>query len=382
LPAVVCVHAWLYGDRSAEAGCQQSLRARVSRVVQLGLIYVPVAIAYLLVRIHVLHGFSHSSARISAREFVLTLPSVLFFYLKQWLLPIRFAEFYPLSVAQTFDFANVLVPLLGLLVIAAALWFFRRTLGRRELVFSVAWMFLTLLPTLDFAVFPPGDIVHDRYFYLPSFGAALLVALAVDKLAYGPALFALPRGLVLLTLCVLPPLSYASATASSYWIDDYIMFDHARSIAPDNPTVRNNLAVEVASRGNLEAARPMLSDLLRDSPNNYQANYNFARLSYQVGDLAVAEQYFERAQKINPSVPEPYLQLGLIELRNKKLDAAEMEIRRAIAIRPMEPAFQFALGITLAQRGNCDAARAAFSEALVLNPGFPNAHEQMEKCHP
>jgi Flp pilus assembly protein TadD len=142
------------------------------------------------------------------------------------------------------------------------------------------------------------------------------------------------------------------------------------------------LAVEVASRGNLQAARPMLSDLLRDSPNNYQANYNFARLSYQVGDLAVAEQYFERAQKINPSVPEPYLQLGLIELRNKKLDAAEMEIRRAIAIRPMEPAFQFALGITLAQRGNCDAARVAFSEALVLNPGFPNAHEQMEKCHP
>jgi hypothetical protein len=133
LPAVVCVHAWFYGDRSAEAPCQQSLRARVSRVVQLGSIYVPVAIAYLLVRIHVLHGFSHSSARFSARVFVLTLPSVLFFYVKQWLLPIRFAEFYPLSAAQTFDVANVLVPLLGLLLVAAALWFFRRTFGRREL---------------------------------------------------------------------------------------------------------------------------------------------------------------------------------------------------------------------------------------------------------
>jgi Flp pilus assembly protein TadD len=81
-------------------------------------------------------------------------------------------------------------------------------------------------------------------------------------------------------------------------------------------------------------------------------------------------------------VPEPYLNLGLIELKNNKLDAAEMEIRRAIAIRPMEPAFQFALGITLAQRGNCDAARAAFSEVLVLNPGFPSAQEQMGKCHP
>jgi hypothetical protein len=330
----------------------------------------------------VLHGFSHPSASISARVFVLTLPSVLFFYVKQWLLPIRFAEFYPLPVTQTLDVANVVVPLLGLFLVAAALWFFRRTLGRTELAFCVGWMFLTLLPTLDFAVFPPGDIVHDRYFYLPSFGAALLVAIAVDKFASGPTLFTLPRRLVLLTVCVLPPLSYASATASSYWINDYVMLDHARSIAPDNPIVRNNMAVEVASRGNLPAARPLLSDLLRDYPNSYQANYNFARLSYDVGDLAIAEHYFERAREINPSVPEPYLNLGLIELKNNKLDAAEMEIRRAIAIRPMEPAFQFALGITLAQRGNCDAARAAFSEALVLNPEFPNAQEQMGKCHP
>jgi protein O-mannosyl-transferase len=382
LPAVVCVHAWLYGDGTAEGASQQSLRARVARVVRLGSIYVPVAIAYLIARVHALHGFSHPLTRIPAGVFALTFPSVLFFYIKQWLLPIRFAEFYPSPMAQTFDFAKVGVPLLGLFLIAAALWFFRRMLGGRELVFSVAWMLLALLPALDIAVFPAGDIVHDRYFYLPSFGAALLVALAVDKLAYGPTIFALPRGLVLITLCVLPPLAYASATASSYWIDDYVMLDHARSIAPDNVTVRNNFAVEVADNGNLPAARPLMSDLLRDYPDNYLANYNYARFSYQVGDLAAAEQYFERARKIDPLLPEPYLQLGLIALKRNRVDAAEMEMRRAIAIRPMEPTFQFALGVTLAQEGNCNAARAAFSEALLLKPEFPNAEKQMRNCHP
>jgi hypothetical protein len=382
LPTVVCVHAWLYGDRSAEEASRKSLGARASRLLQLGSIYVPVAIAYLILRVHALHGFSHPATRVPTRAFVLTLPSVLFFYVKQWLLPIRFAEFYPLPLAQTFGVAKLVIPLLGLLVVAVALWFFRRMLGTREVVFSVAWMFLALLPALNFAVFPSGDIVHDRYFYLPSFGAALLVALAVDKLAYGPTTFGLPRGLVLVTLCILPPLSYASATASSYWINDYIMFDHALSIAPDNVTVRNNFAVEVADNGNLPAARPMLSDLLRDYPNNYQANYNYARLSYEVGDIASAEQYFERAQKLNPLLPEPYLQLGLIALKRNRVDTAEMDMRRAIAIRPMEPTFQFALGITLAQEGNCNGARAAFSEALLLNPEFLKAEEQMGNCHP
>jgi Flp pilus assembly protein TadD len=382
LPAVVCVHAWLYGDRSEEGSLQTPLGARVSRVLTLGSIYVPVAIAYLIMRVHALHGFSHPSTRIPARTFVLTFPSVLFFYVKQWLLPIRFAEFYPLPLAQTFDVAKVAVPLLGLLLVAAVLWFSRRLLGTRELLFSVAWMLLTLLPALDFAVFPSGDIVHDRYFYLPSFGAALLIALAADKLAHGPMTFGLPRGLVVLTLCILPPLSYASATASSYWISDYVMFDHARSIAPDNVTVRNNFAVEEADNGNLAVARPMMNDLLRDYPNNYLANYNYARLSYQIGDLASAEQYFERAQKIDPLLPEPHLQLGLIALKRNRMGAAETEMRRAIAIRPTDPTFQFALGVTFAQEGNCDAARAAFSEALLLNPEFPNAQEQMRKCQP
>jgi Tfp pilus assembly protein PilF len=177
-------------------------------------------------------------------------------------------------------------------------------------------------------------------------------------------------------------LAYVSATASSYWISDYVMFDHARSIAPDNVTVRNNFAVEEADNGNFSAARPMMNDLLRDYPNNYLANYNYARLSYQIGDLASAEQYFERAQKIDPLLPEPHLQLGMIALKRNRVAAAEMEMRQAIAIRPTEPTFQFALGVTFAQEGNCDAARAAFSEALLLNPEFPNAREQMRKCHP
>jgi protein O-mannosyl-transferase len=383
LPALVCAHAWFYGDESQEEGAlQQSFRARALRLLWLGSIYVPVAIVYLAVRVHVLHGFSHPQVSVPTRVLLLTIPSVLFFYVKQWLLPIRFAEFYPLPLAMRFDVAHVLLPFLGLLVVGGALWLARKTLGKREVGFAIAWMFLTLLPALDVAVFPPGQLVHDRYFYLPSFGAALLVALAVNKLAYGPVTFGLPRAMLLFTLCVVGVLSYSAATASSYWLNDYVLFDHARKIAPDNLTVRNNYAVEVAYRGDIPAALPLLNALLTEYPNNYLANYNFAWLSYQIGNFAAAEQYFERAQRIDPSLPDPYLLLGMIALKSNHRDAAEMDMRRAVAIRPMEPTFHFALGVTLAQKGDCDGARSEFSEALVLKPDFLKAREQLGKCHP
>jgi Flp pilus assembly protein TadD len=342
--------------------------------------YVPVAAAYLAVRVHVLHGFSHAQSNIPATAYLLTLPSVLFFYLRQWLLPIRFSEFYDLPMATGIGVRQVLLPLASILITAGTVWLFRRRLGGKATGFAALWMALLLLPALDFAVFPPGELVHDRYFYLPSFGVALLAGLAAEKLAHGQLVWGLPRGLLMFVLAVMPPLSYGASTASNYWLDDYTLFEHARQVATKNVTARNNYAVELARRGDVFTALPILQDLLREHPDNWLANYNFARLSYQIGQMGGAKEYFERAEKIDPKMPDTYLQLGLIDLRYNRLEGAESNMRKAIALRPEEPNFHFALGVTLLTRGSCSEARTEFSTTLSLKPGFPHAAEQMKKC--
>ena len=379
LPAVVFAHAWLYGGETPDGG-REKAAGTFMKAAKTAAIYAPVAIAYLIVRISVLHGFSHSHGHASVGTFVLTLPSVLFFYLRQWLLPIRLSPFYDIGFSNQWDAVHLWLPLLGVLAIFLGVWLFRDQLGKRNVAFAIAWSVLTLLPALDLFVFSSGDLVHDRYFYLPGFGAALLIALAAGSLAGGPLTFGIPRRLLLATLLVLAPLSYSAANAASYWVNDFILFEHAHAIAPKNATVRNNYAIELDRRGNRIAATPLLTQLLVENPNNWLANYNLGRLSYEQADWAKAEQYFRKAQSIDPNQADAYLQLGLIALRRNQVDQAESDIRTAIALRPVEPTFYFALGVTLAQRGDCKSARSAFAETLALKPTFANAAEQMLKC--
>ena len=202
-------------------------------------------------------------------------------------------------------------------------------------------MALLLLPAFDLGVFPANDLVHDRYFYLPSFGAALLVGLALEKLAHGTVVFRLPQKWLLATLFLLVLLAYGTANASSYWIDDYILFEHAYQSAPANGVARNNYAVELGRRGRFSEAMPMLKQLLQEQPNNWLANYNFARLSYQQGDLRLAEKYYIRAIQIDPSAPDSLMQLGLVELQTSRPTLAEDHMRRAATLRPTEAKFSF-----------------------------------------
>ena len=352
LPVIVFAHAWLYGRR-ASAGVQPLILRRLSEAGIVGLVYLPVAVAYLAVRLSILHGFAHPKVVVSARTLFLSLPSVALFYVRQWLLPDRASEFYELPLRSRFDAAHVLLPLVVLAALALALWLVRKKLGSREVVFSAVWMVALLLPVFDLGVFPQGDIVHDRYFYLPSFGASLLLGLALDKLSHDVPVLGLPRRWLAVTAVLLVLLSYGTADAMSYWVSDYAMLDHAMLFSPQDPILRNHYSVGLGLLG---------------------------RASYERQDWAAAEIYLERAEKIDPAAPDNYLQLGMVDLHTNRIEQAESNFRSAVGLRPVEPMYRFALGIALARRNNCAEAITQFTEALALKPEFPAAQQQIDAC--
>src|SRR5207253_11459992 len=83
-------------------------------------------------------------------------------------------------------------PLLLVLVIAAGLGLWARR--SRVVALAALWLVLPLVPPLlSIAVFENGEIVHDRYLYLPSIGFAILGALAIARIPASRAhLFTLP----------------------------------------------------------------------------------------------------------------------------------------------------------------------------------------------
>ncbi len=382
LPCAVIGHAWLFGIQSTDNFPEvfQAAKSRFAAAAKSAAIYVPVVMGYLIVRFTVLHGFSNSGGTLTIAGFVLTLPSVLFFYLRQWFLPVRLAAFYDVAVSSQAGFTHFWLPVTVLAFAGFALWYFRDALGRRETLFASAWLFLTLLPALDLFVFSAGELVHDRYFYLPGFGASLLIALAAIHLTKGPLTFGLPRPLLLAVIIVLGPLSYSAANAQVYWSDDFELFQHAALTAPRNPAAMNNYALQLDRRGGTAVAISILKQVLQADPRDWQATYNLGRLSYNRGDLVTAEQYFRKTKAIYPTLADVPLQLALIEMRKSEYDQAERDIRQAIELRPTDPTFHFALGVVLARRNDCLAARDEFQQTLALKPAFPKAAEQMQKC--
>ena len=313
---------------------REPLWNRMRKAAGLAMLYAPVTAAYLAVRLRVLHGFSHPQVSVPLRTVLLTAPSVAFFYLRHWLLPVQTSEAYSLSTWPAFNFLHVGGPVLGLVLLCALLWFFRKKLGQREVIFGAIWMIAPLLPVLDIAVLPQGDLVHDRYFYLPSFGASLILALALEKLAHGVPVFGYPRRLLLTTVVLVGLLAYGTANAASYWSDQYSLFEHAYKVAPNDVFVRVNYAIELGRRGDYAKAFPILQQVLKEQPNNWLANYNLGRICYEVGMFPLSESYLERTAQLNPDIPETYLQLGLIDIKTNRLDLAEQNMRKALAQAP------------------------------------------------
>jgi Flp pilus assembly protein TadD len=379
LPGLVGIHSFLYADGDAGSDVGR-LSSRVGRAMARASVYAPIAILYAVLRIHMLHGFSHPVTSLRLSAVLLTLPSVAAFYLKQWIFPVHMLLFYDLFPRTDWSFRHVLLPAIAVLAVVAALYYWGRRHSGRELAFAMAAALLPLLPVLYISIFPASELVHDRYAYLPGFGMSFVTALICSRFFKGPLVFGLPRGLALLSALLIVPLAYSTASASSYWFDNYTLFEHASRMAPLNVTAKNNYAVAIASDGQQGDAMAIFQEILREHPNNFLANYNLGRLFYEVNLLDPAEHYLQAAQRLDPTRPDPYLQLGLVYVKAGVMDKAVANFSQAAVLTPNNSKVHFAYGVALAQREDCTGARAQFGEALSLNPNFVKAREQMDKC--
>ena len=140
----------------------------------------------------------------------------------------------------TLNFFHVILPALLLLALFAAIWMARKNLGERDVKFALFWVIVPLLPVLDSRMLPKDEIVHDRYFYLPSVGAALLVALVVDRWTRasrspgGVIVFGVPLTQLLVALVLAATLGGLSVRESQFWANNYtcLLYTSAAPITP------------------------------------------------------------------------------------------------------------------------------------------------------
>jgi tetratricopeptide (TPR) repeat protein len=87
-----------------------------------------------------------------------------------------------------------------------------------------------------------------------------------------------------------------------------------------------------------------------------------------------AEELYERAIRLDPSLAIAYTNLGNIRFRRGD-EASAMDLyRRAIEVDTRQPEAHYNLGYVMLERGDARAATAYFEQALLGDPRFADAH--------
>jgi tetratricopeptide (TPR) repeat protein len=397
LPALVFIHGWA-SDSSGEAPGTEQPTGGWKPSLQAALWYVPVALVYLAMRYKALSGFSHPGSDANAYEWLLTLPSMVLVYLRHWFLPIRLGWTYDLYYQRKVDLVHVILPALALFAVGAVIWLCRKRLGSREVTNAIAWIVFPLLPALDTFIFKPDELVHDRYFYIPSIGAALLVALIVSWLGSAriglPAtelagrqgfatprkmLFGQPVPIVVAGFALAIVLSLCAMRETDYWRNDFVLCTRAHEISPHNPTATSNLGAELIGRDDLDAAQSLLEEGYREH-GDFRLAFNLGRVYYGKQQFEEARRYTERTLELEPNFPEAHVSMAEIELKQNHAQEAQMSLRRAVELDPYSASFHTSYGIVLALNGDCATATRQFEAAIDLNPGDFFATSQLLRC--
>jgi tetratricopeptide (TPR) repeat protein len=133
--------------------------------------------------------------------------------------------------------------------------------------------------------------------------------------------------------------------------------------------------------GRLDEAEALLLQVLERDPDNQYAHAELGLVQLNRGEVAQAEQSFERARRIAPQgYTCPHEGLGMVYLRQGKVEQARDSFERAIAINP-DIEFEKYNGMAriLMDEGRHDEARR-FLEASIRNyPHDPTAARMLEE---
>ncbi|MGB8131707.1 MAG: tetratricopeptide repeat protein [Candidatus Angelobacter sp.] len=361
-PFLILSYALLLGDEN-----QRKLQSAVKSAAP----YFAVTAIYTAVRIHVLGGFSHTLTPLPLKVVLLTLPSIVIFYLGLLLAPTGLSPFYDTPYIKTASVTGFLAPTLILLMLGGILtvWVLHlRKSGQakasRQVVFFLAWTIFLLVPAFNLTALDIGEIAHDRYLYLPSIGVCALIALVMKGAGERLHLSVYFRNLAVAAVAII--LCTATIAQSVFWKDDMTLYKRGASMAPANMGAQSNLANTYFEAGDFEHGIAVYKRILMLDPSFVNSYYNLGVAYYKLGDHAQAQSYLQKAISLRPT-PGSYFYLGLAQLKKGDLASAQESLRVATQWSPERFDFHAALAVVYEAEGKLPLALQEFEQALSLN---------------
>jgi len=306
--------------------------------------------------------------------FALRLSNALVSYAKYLLLmfwPNDLAVYYPLAPMgipawQTIGAAFLLIGI-------TALCLFQRRI-RPYLIMGWLWFLGTLVPVIGL-VQVGGQIMADRYFYIPSIGLFIALAFGLADIAknwrVAPSLSAGIAGGVLLILATL------TNAQIQRWRDSFTLLEHTLAVTPPNLHIEHNLGLAMGATGRYNEAAAHFEKTLQIDPNFYDGLVAMGVTRQFQGRLPEAIEYFQAAIRLDPDAPKAHVQLGLALWKQNRDEPALEEMRRALQFAPKDAEIRADFGLALELVGKMPEAIEQLHEALLLNPNSAEAHNNL-----
>ncbi len=111
-----------------------------------------------------------------------------------------------------------------------------------------------------------------------------------------------------------------------------------------------------------------------DRSRAYEYYLEGCRLDEQAGTFEQAEEAYQKALALDPTLSNALTNLGNLHYRRDRLDQAEHFYRLAVECDPEQPEALYNLGFLHFERDEIDAAITLFREALKSDCSFADAH--------
>ncbi len=149
--------------------------------------------------------------------------------------------------------------------------------------------------------------------------------------------------------------------------------------SPSDPNRDSLLATgkELMRTGQLAEAEQKFNRILERAPHDPDAHFNLGTALQKLGQLDDAVASYEKALAIEPEYPEAYFNLGTAHQDLGRLDDAVASYEKALAIKPEYREAHVNLGNAFIYQGRLDDAVATFHKALAIKPDSAVTHSNL-----
>jgi tetratricopeptide (TPR) repeat protein len=239
--------------------------------------------------------------------------------------------------------------------------------------FALAWLVLTLAPSLAILWKIPDAPLAERYLYLPSVGLCLLAGDLTARLwraaASRTTRLAIAGGIAAILLAA----AVGTVRRNPVWHDDIALWEDTEPKSQLSGMAARSVGTAYQQAGRVAEARAAFERALgrRNSPRGLQTIYNnLGTLAMYDRDYAAAQRHYEAALAANPSA-DTMFNLGLAILHGggrtpQAAQAALAHYQRAKAANPHDPDVEAALADAYQILGEHDRAAEHARRALEL----------------